>query len=351
MMLATVACLGTLGLLKPQPLHGVWVTNVASTSMRSKQDVAETIRICRQNGVNAVFVVVWNGGLTTYPSDVLERHIGVRQSPAFKGFDPLAEYVTQGHQAGIQVHAWFEYGFAHHYGPDADVWTKKYPQWDGVSEKGTPLVKNGFVWWNSLDPAPQSFLRQLVCEVVSKYDVDGVQGDDRLPAMPSEGGYDPATLAAFRADTGYVGKPDPKEGTWVQWRCDRLSDFAKSLYDDVKRVRQDCQVSWAPSIYPWSKEEYLQDWPAWLRGGYADFIVPQVYRYKPKEYDATLSQLRNQLTTSELGKVFPGMLTALGGGYRASASFMEHMRASNRGLGFQGECLFYFESLRGQADK
>jgi len=348
MAMFAAACFSLLGCsgVEPPPLRGVWVTNVASTSMRSKEDVAETISVCQRNGVNAVFVVVWNNGLTTYPSDVLQDAIGVKQSPAFKGFDPLAEFVIQGHRAGIKVHAWFEYGFSHHYGTDADVWSRRYPAWQGRTKSGQALVKNGFSWWNSLDPAPQAFLRRLVCEVVARYDVDGVQGDDRMPAMPSEGGYDEATLAAFKEDTGFVGTPEPREGRWVQWRCDRLSDFARALYDDVKRVRKDCQVSWAPSIYPWSKEEYLQDWPAWMRGGFADFVIPQVYRYSPEEYDATLGQLRSQLTTSEMDKVFPGMLTALGGRYRASAAFLDHMRASNKRLGFRGECLFYFESLR-----
>ena len=35
----------------------------------------------------------------------------------------------------------------------------------------------------------------------------------------------------------------------------------------------------APSIYPWSEEEYLQDWPTWMQKGYVDLVCPQVYRY------------------------------------------------------------------------
>ena len=46
------------------------------------------------------------------------------------------------------------------------------------------------MWWNALHPGPQELLLKLISEVVEKYDIDGIQGDDRLPAMPSEGGYD-----------------------------------------------------------------------------------------------------------------------------------------------------------------
>ncbi|MBS1707119.1 MAG: family 10 glycosylhydrolase [Armatimonadetes bacterium] len=319
--------------------------------MRSKGDVAETIAICRRNGVNAVFIVVWNNGLTTYPSTVLERYIGVKQSPVYKGFDPLGEFVRQGHQAGIKVHAWFEYGFSHHYGADEDVWAKKYPEWNGRTIDGKNLVKNGFAWWNALDLRPQKFLREIVLEVVQKYDIDGVQGDDRMPALPAEGGYDEQTLAAFHHETGSLGKPEKEDKTWIQWRCDRLSSFARAIYEDVKKAKKDCLVSWAPSIYPWSKDEYLQDWPTWLRSGCADFVVPQVYRYNAADYDATLSELRGQLSESDMHRVFPGMLTALGSGYRATPSFLAHMKQSNSRLGFKGECLFYFESLRHSGER
>ena len=40
------------------------------------------------------------------------------------------------------------------------------------------------MWWNALHPGPQKFLLELIEEVVTRYDIDGIQGDDRLPAMP-----------------------------------------------------------------------------------------------------------------------------------------------------------------------
>lgn len=329
-----------------QPIHGVWVTNVASPSMNSPEEVRKTLEICKQNGVNAVFVVVWNSGMTTYPSEVLNKYIGVKQDPRYKGFDPLAEFIRQGKDAGIAVHAWFEYGFSYRYGTSPNRWSEKYPQWVGKDREGKPLSKNGFAWWNALDPGPQELIKELYLEVVKKYDVVGVQGDDRLPAMPSEGGYDELTLAAFRKETGTQGTPRPKDRKWVQWRSDRLSAFGKDLYTAVKKVRPDCLVSWAPSVYPWSMQEYLQDWPAWLRGGYADFVMPQVYRYSYNDYEQTLKQLRSQVSDADIKRVFPGLLTALGDGYRMDEELLQQKRKLNTKMGFEGECLFYFESLR-----
>lgn len=36
----------------------------------------------------------------------------------------------------------------------------------------------------------QTFMTDLMLSVIKKYEVAGIQGDDRLPAMPSNAGYD-----------------------------------------------------------------------------------------------------------------------------------------------------------------
>lgn len=58
-----------------------------------------------------------------------------------------------------------------------------------------------FFWWNGLHPEVQYFMHDLVLEVVKNYKVDGIQGDDRLPAMPSEGGYDSFTTKSMQRNT------------------------------------------------------------------------------------------------------------------------------------------------------
>ena len=196
-------------------------------------------------------------------------------------------------------------------------------------------------------PEVQQFMTELVLEVVKKYKVDGVQGDDRLPAMPGEGGYDPYTKALYAKEHG--GKQPPsnsKDSLWTQWRADKLSQYIKGLYAAVKKQNPKCRVSWAPSIYPWSKEQYLQDWPAWLRGGYADEILPQLYRYDIKAYEKILKELDSQVTAAQKKKVFPGILIALGDGYLVKQEMLNEMVKLNRQYGFNGEVTFYYEGLK-----
>lgn len=328
------------------PVKGTWVTNVASDILKSKKNIIEGVKLCKKNGINNIYVVVWNNGVTMYPSKVVEEYIGVKQSPVYGNRDPLKEIIDEGHKAGIKVHAWFEFGFSYAYNDTNVVWLKKYPEWAGRNSKGQLLQKNKFYWWSGINPDVQSFMKKLIAEVVSNYAVDGAQGDDRLPAMPGEGGYDASTIKLYAKEHNDAVPPkDPNDSAWMQWKADKLSAFAKSVYQMVKALKPDCIVSWAPSIYPWCKEQYLQDWPRWLNDGYADYIIPQLYRYKIADYEKILKELDALVPPSLKEKVFPGILTSLGDGYQSKGKLTREMIRLNRKYGFEGEVFFYFETL------
>lgn len=341
-----VFLLASNSLFAQDPVRGVWMTNVGSRVMYSKDSILHAVSQCKAQGINHIFVVVWNKGLTLYPSKILNKYIGVEQDPLFKGRDPIKELISAAHQENIKVHAWFEFGFSYSYRDTTSNWLKLYPDWVGRDFKGGLLNKNGFYWWNALHPGPQQLLHELILEVVGQYNIDGIQGDDRLPAMPSEGGWDIYTAQLYKLSTKQSLPIDnPLDTTFLQWKADRLSDYAKTLYTAVKAVKPNCIVSWAPSIYPWAKEQYLQDWPVWLKEGYADYIFPQLYRYQLPAYEKIIAQLANQVPPNLKAKVYPGVLSSLGDGYQASEQLLTAMIELNRKYGFNGEVFFYYETL------
>jgi uncharacterized lipoprotein YddW (UPF0748 family) len=331
-----------------ESIKGTWITNVASDAMHTPEKVKETVAHCKRNGLTDIFVVVWNNGVTMYPSKVVKAYIGIEQSTVYKNFDPLKAFVEEGHKLGLRVHAWFEFGFAYAYQDSSNKkWLEKYPHWAGRKQNGHLLQKNKFFWWNALHPEVQTFMNKLVIEVVNNYGVDGVQGDDRLPAMPGEGGYDSYSVELYKKENNGVTPPtDYKDSAWIQWKANKLSEYGKNLYQLVKKARSNCLVTWAPSIYPWSKEQYLQDWPAWLKGGYADFILPQLYRYDLVAYEKILKELSTQVPSSMKHKLFPGILTSLGDGYRVKPDMLQKMIELNRQYGFKGEVCFYYETIK-----
>ncbi|MEM1320525.1 MAG: family 10 glycosylhydrolase [Bacteroidota bacterium] len=332
----------------PQPTRGVWLTNVVSDAMFSRAQIEAAVERCHQYGFNSIFVVTWNRGYTLYPSDIMEQTFGLRIDPQHQGRDPLQEVIDAARTRGMKVYAWFEFGFAASYQEaDGGPLLRQKPRWAARDSAGNIASKNGFQWMNAFDPAVQDFILSLLKEVVSNYDIDGVQGDDRLPALPSIAGYDSLTVAAYRQSHQGASPPrDPFNTEWVDWRAQRLNVFMERLHREVKAVDSTTTISVSPSIFPWSKEQYLQDWPRWVAEGWVDMVCPQIYRYDLDKYRLELKKImEEQVEPTNHHLIFPGILARVGD-YYATDTLLQLFVKENRKYGIEGEVFFYYEALQ-----
>ncbi|MEO1009792.1 MAG: family 10 glycosylhydrolase [Bacteroidota bacterium] len=331
---------------RPQNPKGVWLTDVASRALDSRAGIQKVVQDCKAYGLENIYVVVWNRGYTLYPSKIMEREFGRKVSPRFADRDILHELIEAAHTQGIKVHAWFEFGFSSSYQEvDGGHILRTKPEWKAIDLEGKLVSKNGFQWMNAFDPQVQEFLLSLILEVVTTYDVDGIQGDDRLPANPSTAGYDDYTVAQYQKEHhGQAPPKDYKNPEWVDWRAQRLNRFAQRIYTQVKAIKPHISVTMAPSIYPWSKEEYLQDWPTWVRRGWVDAIIPQVYRYDIQAYTQTLDANLAFMPEDTSIPFIPGVLLKVDT-YTPKKRFLKQMIQTNRKRGLPGEVFFFYEGL------
>ncbi len=301
-------------------LRGVWLTTTANSALATPADTAETMRRLRATGLNTVYVETWKNGYTQFPSKVLHATIGVDRRPALIAADPtdpadrhraagrdlLGEAVVEAHRNGLVFVAWFEYGFmAAHQNTDNHL-RRMFPQWMTTTRDGELVSEqNPFVWMNPLRPECQDFLLGIILEAVEKYDLDGVQLDDRI-AWPVTMGYDNYTRKVYAAEHDGAEPPDdPHDPDWVAWRADKVSQFAQRLYTELKKARPNLIVSISPAVYPWSLEHYACDWPSWAQRGWMTEFVPQNYRY---DYDAFRTTWAVQV------EAMPGMTDRLAAG-------------------------------------
>ncbi|WP_414620740.1 glycoside hydrolase family 10 protein [Calothrix sp. CCY 0018] len=327
-------------------IRGVWLTTTGSKVFDSRDNIVEAMEFLAETGFNVVFPVVWNKAATQFPSQIMQQNFGVEINPQYRGRDVLAEVITQAHRVGLKVIPWFEYGFASSYNSNGGMLLAKKPQWAARDSKGNLLNKNGFEWLNALDLEVQDFLLSLILEVVNNYDVDGIQGDDRLPALPSEGGYDNGTIERYNQEFGKNPPQNSKDSQWLQWRADILTDFLARLYKEVKAVNNNLLVSMAPNIHDWALKEYLQDSQTWLEKGLVDIVHPQIYRRDFNSYKGIVDRLvKQQFNHKNLVKLAPGVLMKLGS-YNISPDYLLQLIEYNRACGIQGEVFFFYEGLR-----
>ncbi|MCS6807489.1 MAG: family 10 glycosylhydrolase [Bacteroidota bacterium] len=332
-------------------VRGVWLTNVDSDALYSREKIRAAVQTCAELGFNTIFVVVWNRAMTTYPSDVMQRLTGVRIDPVLtredKQRDPLRELLAEAKPRGIKVIAWFEFGFSCSYDqPDGGVIIRAKPHWAARDVHGKIVSKNKFQWMNAFHPEVQDFIMALLKEVVQQYDVDGIQGDDRLPALPSEAGYDDYTRNLYKSEHGTFPPPYAKDYEWVRWRAEKLSAYMQRIYIELKALKPSLLISMSPSIYPWSVEEYLQDWVTWVREGWVDIVCPQVYRYSIDAYKRELDKIvTQQIHPKDHHKCAPGILLKVGS-YVASEQLLRMMIDHNRSRGLNSEVYFFFEGVK-----
>jgi uncharacterized lipoprotein YddW (UPF0748 family) len=325
-------------------LRGAWVTTAASTALDSRNNIKACVQTCKDNNINNIFMVVYNNGTTCYPSTVMQNLTGVRIRPSFVGRDPLQEMIEEAHALGIKVHAWFEYGFSSSYSANGGAIVAARPSWAAKDISGNLVVKNGFDWLNAFHPDVQNFMISLFKEVTTNYNVDGVQGDDRLPAVPSTAGYDSYTSNLYLAETGNTPPSNHLTANWVNWRAKKLNAFLKTLRNEVKAIKPNIRFTMSPSAYPFSLNEYLQDWPTWVDSSYVDAILPQCYRYDNAAYTATLAQQKSYYRNPAV-PFYPGVLVKSGSTIQSDA-LMTQMIQQNRLAGFKGECFFFYEGVK-----
>lgn len=335
-----------------EPLRGVWLTNIDSDILFDSLKTKEALRKIKEAGFNTVYPVVWNDGYTLYPSDIMGQTFGdtFRQDTVFRslGLDPLRNVIDYAKPLGLVVIPWFEFGFSSSYQQQGGHILAAKPEWAARDKEGFILTKNGFEWMNAIHPEVQDFLLDLVMEVLVNYEVAGIQGDDRMPAMPSEGGYSTFTQELYETQMGTKVPDDPKETQFLDWKADQLSKFAKKLYSEIKAYDSQTIVSLAPSVYPWSKEQYLQDWPQWLSDGSLDELIPQNYRWDINSYEQTLEELVQRYTQAKRPndklRFAPGIIIKAGLRHNDYSYVKEAIRL-NRSNGVEGEVYFFYEGL------
>jgi uncharacterized lipoprotein YddW (UPF0748 family) len=339
----------------PVEMRGVWLTNVDSDVFDSRDAIEEALAFLDAHNFNTIFPVVWHNGYTLYPSGTMDDYFDRPGHPDYAGRDLLQEVIDAAAPYDIAVVPWFEFGFSSDNEADGPGHIlQARPEWAARDSSGDILLKNGFRWMNAYHPEVQEFVANLVLEVAESYDVDGVQGDDRLPAQPVEGGYAPYTRNLYaQQHDGQEPPSDVRNAQWMRWRASQLNAFAERLYTDVKAVDSTLWVSWAPSVYPWSYEEYLQDWPSWITGGYADLVHAQVYRRDLGRYRETLKSLHpDSIAVPPEFKEFmsPGLLVKAGSYVIGEEQLLEAINI-NRSLGYAGEVHFFYEGLRENNDR
>jgi len=339
----------------PAPWH--------STFLKSYENIKEGVQMAVDLNFNTLYVVAWSQTKILYPSPTLVENSAYETTDEallgnYEGGsgDPLTDLIEVAHENDLKVILWYEYGFmARHSSaptPENDKILAVHPDWVGINNDGNESHYNGSdYYYNAYNPEVQRFMLDMMLEAVNNYDIDGIQGDDRLPAMPRNSGYDSYTVDQYKNEhSGQEPPDDPNDGEWVQWRADILNDFAVQMYDEIKAADPECIVGFSPNPYPWAFDNLMQDWPAWLDEGIVEILSVQCYRTDVTAYEYTIDEVLTYYEnhgTGNLDLLSPGLIL-YGSSGRTDPEVLAGEIKANRDRGITGESFFYDEPLKNE---
>ncbi len=268
--------------------RGAWIATVINLDWPSSPFLTpaaqrtELVRILdemRAHNINAVMFQVRSECDAMYASPLEPWSFwltGAQGQPPSPFYDPLEFAISEAHQRGIELHAWFNpYRASREVGnyPNApNHVTVLHPEWD---------IQIGTIKF--LDPGlPQvrDYVTSVVMDVVRRYDVDGVHFDDYFyPYPPNQiSNQDDATFANY--SRGFTNRGD--------WRRDNVNLLVQMIHDSIQVVKPYVKLGMSPfgiwksgvpagisglSAY----SDIYCDAVAWLNRQSIDYVTPQLY--------------------------------------------------------------------------
>ena len=342
-------------LAAPDEVRGTWLTTTGVDHIRSGRNTESVFSDLSDIGLNTVYVETWKNGYTNYPSTALSQLTGSNDRSLFLGStrDLVEETLIHAHRQQLNYIGWFEYGLSAQFvgnggSPTNPLATHMKNQgWllqDQAGQYGNP--SNGFAWMNPAVPEVRQFLIDITLESVNRYDLDGIQFDDRL-AWPKEFGWDATTAAIYMQETGRSLPASVNDANFRNWRQDKVTQFAEELTQAVQAARPNLQLSVSPSITTFSETQYNANWPDWQNNDLFDEYVIQAYRDNISAFNNIIGNQVTQFGGGDLDELIVGLRGSTATpGSETPYSDLEAMLDVTRSTGAAGHSIFFSWTVR-----
>jgi uncharacterized lipoprotein YddW (UPF0748 family) len=301
LVLAAAAGMGfgqVVGALEPpavrREFRAAWIATVANIDWPSQPGLpadrqrAELVRLLDRGvatGLNAVILQIRPAADAIYPSAIEPWSAylsGTMGKPPQPVYDPLAFAIDEAHARGLELHVWFNPYRVRQTGAAgaAAATHASLTMPEAVRRYGTLL------WFDPGEPKAADRFLDVVRDVVSRYDIDGVHIDDYFYPYPVvENGReipfpDDESHARAVAAGGIADR--------AAWRRDNVDRLVNRLWLEVKKQKPHVLVGispfgiWRPGHPPGIKgldqvATLNADPKKWLHEGWLDYLAPQLY--------------------------------------------------------------------------
>lgn len=303
--------------VRPVEYRSVWLDRGTIVATKNDEGMAALIEKLKNAGFNAIYFETNNSGYCMYPSRICA------QNPQLNGWDAFGCALREAKKQQMEFHAWvwvFNVGNQRHnpiIGKEEDypgpVLSANDYSWALAGKHGNLFAHNQHEFWiNPANLAGRQFMQDLFAEIVSKYEVDGLQYDYiRYPfnGKPNQMGYDWSGRVRFERETGLRLDSLDEEGANVfqSWRIQQVNNFVRETSERLRKIRPNIRLSAAVYGFPkrlrcWNVQ---QEWETWVDKGWIDAVNPMTYCTTAKDLKIIANNCREYSEDKAL--VFPGV--------------------------------------------
>lgn len=247
-------------------------------------------------GINAIMFQVRPEGDALYASrfEPWSRFLtGVQGKAPQPYWDPLQWMINECHKRGMELHAWLNPYRAKTKGTKELAINHPYQQ-----------HPERFFWYDDMilfdpgQPVNRTYFCEIIKDIMTRYDVDGIHIDDYFYPYPVAGKKLPDM------DT-YVANPRGF-GDINDWRRDNVNHLIKEIHEVVVKTKPWVKFGVSPfGIYRNQKsdpngsntngtqnyDDLYADILKWIQEGWVDYNIPQIYweiGHKAADYDTLI---------------------------------------------------------------
>jgi uncharacterized lipoprotein YddW (UPF0748 family) len=345
--------------LAPAPRLGVWLTTVDSEVLYDPVEAERALAFLRHNSFRRAALPLYTAGMVTWQPAPSRNRLAIPTDPRLPpsngsgtaarpadGVGATASLLAALGRAGLERVGWFEFGLMAPVGAPWLVGREDLLLRDASGSthwQESPGLNR--VWLNPILPEVQQRLEDLVVDACTQLPLEAIQFDDHL-GYPVRFGYDPATLAAWRATDAGRRNPSPAPGqpAWIAWRAEQVTALLERLRAAMASACPAVRVSVSPNPQEFSYSSYLADWSSWVRRGLVDEVVVQIYR----DNLAALGRELAHPSLAEAARRVPvriGLLAGLKSQPKDPSQLRRELELVHR-RGYRGIDLFFYESAR-----
>ncbi len=291
--------------------RGVWIATVENIDWPSKKGLSvndqkaeftHLLELHQRNGMNAIFMQIRPVGDAFYPSQYepwSEYLMGKQGLPPTPYYDPLAFMISETHKRGMEFHAWLNpYRAVFNINKSSispSHITKIHPEW--FLNYGTTKFFNPGL------PEVRNLVTNVVKDLVTRYDLDGIHMDDYFYPYRIAGKEFP-DQKTYEQSSSKLNKDD--------WRRSNCDSIIKQLYLTIRATNPHVKFGISPFGVWRNKsqdpngsntkagqtnfDDLYADILLWLKMGWIDYVVPQLYwerGHKLCNYDTLLAWWNN----------------------------------------------------------